>query len=228
MAIPQEDSAALMEGIMLHKQGLACLKRLKKPPSNNSPPNPAESSLAAANPSARTGHKSDEPQVAPRGEMSQDQSNQKLVSDAPPDPSAASTGKTQAEVSSKSSNVSAQQGKGWEEQKVSEAGGRSSQGEGKAGGSDLIADEASSHEAQDGQAVNPGAAAAATTGAGNEGKGGEDGARDASREGGVKRCSEGGAGVTDTPSGVGDKKGKGKASPGGYFLPCVLSSHLVL
>lgn len=30
MAIPPEDSAALMEGIMLHKKGLTCLRRLKR------------------------------------------------------------------------------------------------------------------------------------------------------------------------------------------------------
>lgn len=43
MAIPAEDSAALMEGMMLHRKGLACISRMGMPASSASAPTMAPS-----------------------------------------------------------------------------------------------------------------------------------------------------------------------------------------
>lgn len=46
LAIPQEDSAALMEGIMLHRQGLSCLQHMGRAlPATIAPPSPAANTL---------------------------------------------------------------------------------------------------------------------------------------------------------------------------------------
>lgn len=121
MAIPQADSAALMEGMMLHKQGLVCVKRLRTTPI----PAPAEVTAAAvaAVPSRTVGN-DHQRAVVPPAEQQQQQA------DTPPPVSVSSGRREQQEVeiSSQSSNASTQQGTGWEEAKMTEAVGCGTQG----------------------------------------------------------------------------------------------------
>lgn len=48
MAIPEDDSAALMEGMMLHRQGLACLSRARNTAPSRRSPGAAAAAAAAA------------------------------------------------------------------------------------------------------------------------------------------------------------------------------------
>ncbi|CAM9867221.1 unnamed protein product, partial [Ectocarpus fasciculatus] len=57
MAIPPDDSAALMEGMMLHRQALACLSRARNTaPSRRSPGAAVAAAAAAAAAATGDGH----------------------------------------------------------------------------------------------------------------------------------------------------------------------------
>lgn len=72
IAIPPEDSAALMEGIMLHKKGLTCLKilRAKNVPSAKSPFAPREKLIGRERETSRSRGKISPPSVAGRSRTS--------------------------------------------------------------------------------------------------------------------------------------------------------------
>ncbi|CAN0304018.1 unnamed protein product, partial [Ectocarpus sp. 12 AP-2014] len=56
MAIPPDDSAALMEGMMLHRQGLACLRRARNTTPSRRSPGAAAAAAAAASAAMGDGH----------------------------------------------------------------------------------------------------------------------------------------------------------------------------
>eukprot|EP00903_Cladosiphon_okamuranus_P008425 g8098.t1 len=147
MAIPPEDSAALMEGMMLHRQGLACMAKTRSPHTTETAT--TTGGAAAASASAGIGapavsspdggriKKARRRPLTPRQQQQQQQQSQSLAGaaglSAPAEAPASSTATNASEeegnrVTSENSQEAEQQSGGWEERKQCQSGAMTQQG----------------------------------------------------------------------------------------------------